>query len=143
MMELKQSWQHAYDLGRKLSDKYSTEDTALWSLDMDELEAVSGWATSAFFHAGFVGREPEWVEAIRYGEIPEAGRSINWADHSWEPGVSCVKIIRDGAKLDSLYDYTLGLYDGRERIKVAGWWLGQSGSDGEPCLIGCVKVEEA
>lgn len=140
-MELKKSWQHALDLGRKLSGKYATEEAALRSLDMDELESVIGWATGQFFTAGFNGRDPEWVEAVRYGEIPEGGRSINWADHSWEPGVSCVRILRDGISTNSLYDYTLGLYGGRELIKVAGWWLGQSGSDGEPCLIGCIKVD--
>lgn len=136
----KKSWQAAWELGRKLSAEYSTEDAAIASLDMDTLEKfeyVHGFAQ--FFHAGFVGRKPEWVTAIRYGEIPENDCSTNWADGSAEPGVSCVKIIRneEDAEYRSLYDITL---QDREVITVAGWWLGLSGSDGEPTLLGVTKI---
>lgn len=142
-MELKKSWAQAWDLGNKAAAEYESEDAALWTMDMDTLEkfdSIQGFG--AFFHAGFIGRKPEWVEAIRYGEIPAAGYSTNWADGSAEPGVSCVKIIRDEDDLNSsIYDVTLG-WQGRKKIRVAGWWLGLSGSDGEPCLLGAVKVND-
>lgn len=139
-MELKKSWKRAWELGRKLANEYSSEEAAMYAMDMDTLEdfaTIRGF--EEFFHAGFVGREPEWVEAIRYGEIPEDGYSINWADHTAEPGVSCVKILRSAADKDykSIYTYTCA---DRDLIKVAGWWLGLSGSDGEPTLLGAVKV---
>ena len=141
-MKLKKSWERAWNLGAEMAKDYEYENEALNSLSLDQLEDFSyivGY--SQFFHAGFEGREPEWVEAIRYGEIPEEGRSINWAENKWEPGVSCVKIIRteDDGDASSLYDITLG-WQGREKIRVAGWWLGLSGSDGEPTLLGCVRV---
>lgn len=139
-MELKKSWKRAWNLGREMSEKYSDEESALRDMDMDTLSDfnfIHGF--SSFFHAGFIGRDPEWVEAIRYGEIPENDYSINWADHTAEPGVSCVKIIRSesDANYASIYDVTCC---DRELIKVAGWWLGISGSDGEPTLLGVVKV---
>jgi len=139
-MELKKSWKRAWEMGRKAAMNYSSEKEALWAMDTDTLgdfECIHGF--DAFFHAGFIGREPEWVEAIRYGEIPERGYSINWADGSAEPGVSCVKIIRSAQdeEYSSLYDVTLS---DREKIRVAGWWLGLSGADGEPTLLGAVKV---
>ena len=141
-MELKKSWARAWKMGREAAKEYSSEETALQAMDIDTLEDfeyIHGFG--AFFHAGFIDRKPEWVEAIRYGEIPASGYSINWADGSAEPGVSCVKIIRneEDENIDSVYDVTLG-WQGREKIRVAGWWLGLSGSDGEPCLLGAVKV---
>ena len=132
-MELKKSWKRAWEMGRKAAENYTNENDALYAMDMDTLEdfnVIHGF--DSFFHAGFIGREPEWVEAIRYGEIPENDYSINWADHTAEPGVSCVKIIRseDDANYASLYDVTLA---DRTMIRVAGWWLGLSGSDGILC----------
>jgi hypothetical protein len=143
-MELKKSWARAWEMGSKAAKEYDSEDAAIWAMDMDTLEnfeCIHGFG--AFFHAGFIGRKPEWVEAIRYGEIPASGYSINWADGSAEPGVSCVKIIRNGddENCDSIYDVTLG-WQGRDKIRVAGWWLGLPGSDGEPCLLGAVKVSD-
>lgn len=139
-MELKKSWKAAWEKGAEMAKAYDSEDAACWAMSMDELEAVSGRFTSKFFHAGFVGREPEWVEAIRFGEIPECGYSRNWADGSVEPGVSCVKILREAGDedIEGIYAVTCG---DREKIRVAGWWLGLSGSDGEPCLLGAVKLD--
>lgn len=141
-MELKRIWQTAWDMGARAAQEYESEKDAINAMDMDTLENFAYCdGFSAFFHAGFTGREPEWVEAIRFGEIPERGYSVNWADGTAEPGVSCVKIIRneEDEKELSLYDVTLM---DRDRIRVAGWWLGLSGSDGEPTLLGAVKIEE-
>ena len=139
-MELKKSWKRAWMMGQEAAKRFSTEEEANQEMDIDTLEDfvyIDGF--SAFFHAGFIGREPEWVEAIRFGEIPECGYSMNWAEGKAEPGVSCVKIIRseEDEKEISLYD--LMLMD-REKIRIAGWWLGLSGSDGEPTLLGAVKI---
>lgn len=140
-MELKKSWQEAWELGREYSEKCGSIREAyvnLYWYDHPEMaEPSDTW--DDFFEAGFRGHEPEWVEAIRYGDIPERGFSINWADHSPEPGVSVVKIIREpGDEIDnSIYSITL---QNRKLIRVAGWWLGNTGSDGEACLRGCVKV---
>lgn len=139
-MELKKCWKRAWTMGQEAAKNYSTEEEALQAMELDELEDfayIRGF--SEFFHAGFIGRIPEWVEAIRYGGIPEEGFSTNWATGAAEPGVSCVKIIRseEDENAVSIYDVTLM---GREKIRIAGWWLGQSGSDGEPTLLGAVKI---
>lgn len=139
-MELRKSWRRAWETGRKAAQEFDSEMDALNAMDMDTLEDfeyIHGFG--AFFHAGFVGRDPEWVEAIRFGEIPECGYSMNWAEGKAEPGVSCVKIIRDESDANDLSLYDVTLMD-REKIRVAGWWLGLSGSDGEPTLLGAVKI---
>ena len=139
-MKLKKSWQKAWDLGRAAASEFSSEEEAVNAMDMDTLEdfgLIDGFP--AFFHAGYINRKPEWVEAIRFGEIPDRGYSINWSNGEAEPGVSCVKIIRDESDADTKSLYSLTLAD-RDIIRVAGWWIGLSGSDGEPTLLGAVKV---
>ena len=37
------------------------------------------------------------VSFIRYGDIPESGRSINWAENRYEAGVSCYLV--EGGKI--------------------------------------------
>ena len=135
--ELKKAWRRAWNLGRQYAEQFGDEDSAFNAMPLDELESfVSTVGFSEFFHAGFIGREPEWVEAIRYGDIPECGYSINHAESKREPGVSCVKIIRQPSdtNYDSIYDVTLGIGDDREQYRVHGWYLGGYGSDGEPCI---------
>lgn len=84
------------------------------------------------FKSGLDGREPEWVEAWRYGSIPENGRSTNWATGEFESGISCVQIDR-GNEHTTIYDTIYGV-QGISKIKIAGWYIGLSGSDGEPLL---------
>jgi hypothetical protein len=133
----------AYQRGRELSGQYDNESDACNSMSLSELENFLDFEYSQFFHAGFVGREPEYVTAIRYGKVPENGRSRNYSDGSYENGVSCVKIIRNESDADykSIYDVTLG-YQGIEKIVVEGWYLGQTGSDGEPLLVCAKEVKD-
>lgn len=141
--ELPKSWRKAWELGREFAGEGYTLKDSYYAMDGDLLEWICSDAElDAFYRAGFNGREPELVEAIRYGEVPECGRSINYADNSWEDGVSCVTLIREESDRNykSLYDVTLG-WAGRERITVSGWYLGGSGSDGEPLIWGAKKIE--
>ena len=141
MKELKKCWKKSWELGAKYAAMYDSEREAVEAMPFSETEYIFADrdGCAQFFHAGFVGREPEWVEAERFGDIPECGFSINWAENQWEPGVSVVKIIRteDDAHYagDTLYNMM-----GREKIRVAGWWLGLCGSDGEPTLLGCERA---
>ena len=136
MKELKKCWKKSWEMGAELATQYDNEIDAFASLPIsDQAYIVADFdGCEQFFHAGFVGREPEWVEAERFGEIPESGFSMNWAEMKSEPGVSVVKIIRQDA--DETYaDGTVYAMLGREKIRVAGWWLGLCGSDG--VLIVC------
>ena len=140
--ELKKMWQKSYDLGVKYAERFETEREALNAMPFSDLAYIThdSDGCSEFFHAGFVGREPEWVEAYRFGEIPSGCYSVNYIEHKYEPGISCVNIIRDeeAAKKDAMS--TLYAMLGRDLIRVGGWWLGLNGSDGEPTLLGCVKI---
>lgn len=141
-MKLTGKFESFYRLGINAAERFDSEREALEAMiGSGEIDyfAVSAVGFDQFFHAGFVGREPEWVEAYRYGELPDAGRSINYAEDKWEPGVSVVKIIR-GETDEEYADGTLYNMLGREKIRVAGWYLGNVGSDGEPTLLGCVKI---
>jgi hypothetical protein len=137
-MELTNRQRKWYNLGAEMAKEYADERQACYAMDDDILEdlAIGTWSNGAWFHAGFVGIEPEYVEAVRFGAIPEDGRSINHAERKYEDGVSCVKIIRSEADRNakSIYDVTLG-YQGIEKNIISGWYLGGSGSDGEPLLV--------
>lgn len=127
-----------YEAGRKYGDlcnhSWNTAmyyDTPFTDSDMMQWD----YASHRFFEAGFDGDDfPEIVQAVRFGKIPESGRSINWAENQCERGVSCVKIIRDQKDLDykSIYDVTLC---GRDKYIVEGYYFGDYGSDGEPLLV--------
>jgi len=106
----------------------------------ERIDLVSESADQPFFKAGFNGSEPEWVQAVRFGEIPESGRSTNWATGETEYGVSTVYIIREGVAQDPcIYDVIYGAQD-IDKIVIEGWYLGFSGADGEPLLHFAKKV---
>lgn len=136
MTSRQQKW---FDLGVKMATKYACKDDAYDALDSDLSDSLmyGRHSNGLFFLAGFIGRQPEWRTGYRYGEIPESGRSANHADGTWEDGVSCICLDADR---ESIYDVTLG-WQGIEKIKIGGWYIGGAGSDGEPLLIDCEKIE--
>lgn len=137
-MELTNRQRKWYDLGVEMAKEYADERQAYYAMDDDALEdlAVGTWSNNAWFRAGFIGRYPEYVQAVRFGAIPSEGQSINHADGTAEDGVSCIKIVRSSGDEDtkSIYDVTLG-HQGVEKNIISGWYLGGSGSDGEPLLV--------
>lgn len=141
-MELTNRQTRWYNMGADDAKQFASEDEALRSMDPETLsDMVTGkWSDETWYHAGFTGRTPEYVSAVRFGAIPADGRSINHADGTAENGVSCVKIIRNAedASTSSIYDVTLGM-QGIKKVTVSGWYLGGTGSDGEPLLIDAVE----
>ena len=137
--------EEAYQTGAELSRKYPgyDYDSALRRFAYEDWDAFE---RAMPFHrpdkwewivqSGFAGRRPEFVRAIRYGEIPKSGRSTNHATGELEKGVSAVKIIRKPEDFNkkSIYDATLGWQDISKSI-IEGWYIGSYGSDGEPLLI--------
>lgn len=142
-MELNNRQRKWYDLGVEMAKEFDSEEAAGYALDSETLEelALGNWSNNVWFHAGFIGREPEYVQAVRFGTVPSSGRSKNHAEGNFEKGVSCIKIIRTEADKDtkSIYDVTLG-YQGVEKVIIGGWYLGGSGSDGEPLLVDAAKL---
>lgn len=141
--EMKKCWKKSYEMGRRYAEMYEYETEALDAMPFEDLRYISADLDGCgeFFHAGFVGREPEWVEAYRFGELPEGCYSINYVEHKHEPGISCVCIIRDEETARKDAENTLYAMMGRDLIRVGGWWLGLSGSDGEPTLLGCTVID--
>ena len=110
----------------------------LSNYDPDLLEAMANETQTvpeAWVWGGYHGRKPEYRTAYRYGELPKSGRSTNWADNTRENGVSMIGF----EDTSSIYDVTLGGQD-IPKIKVEGWYLGDSGADGEPILVDCKKI---
>ena len=153
---MKESWLQRYEEGKRLSEKYKDYDydsafRAALDYDYDivagMIEDIEEWGPKTqfirgqFFKAGFYGDVPEYVSAVRYGEIPENGRSKNWAEGTLEQGVSVIGIVRkeNDFEMKSMYDVTLGM-QGIKKYEVRGWFLGRTGSDGEPLLL-MPKVE--
>ncbi len=146
MKELTKRNLYWLNCGREYAAKGYSDNSELYhSMDWDELEAYvnSSFESQECFHAGLIGREPEYVEAIRFGEIPECGQSTNWAEGTLENGVSCVKIIRSLEDLEtkSIYDATCG-WLGAKKYLVGGWYIGRTGSDGEPLLFHAEIIRE-
>ena len=144
-MELNQIQKEAYEVGKRLAAEFEGYSRQMaqrlapaWFYEATEKLRENN--TFEFYMAGFHGIEPEWVEAYRYGEIPESGLSTNWATGESEHGVSCVAIIGErNENAKTVYDTIYGL-QGIQKIKIAGWNLGFTGSDGEPLLSGAVRV---
>lgn len=94
-------------------------------------------AASNKFHDKWDNADNAWV---RYGELPEGGRSKNYAENALEPGVSVFsgKVVPgtdEGMALPK-YNQELGSYLSllsRPLYQVEGEFIG-NGSDGEPVL---------
>ena len=93
-----------------------------------------------WYYAGARDEMPEYRLAIRYGDIPEEGRSRNWATGELERGVSAVDFLTDKTQgKQTIYDAIYGIQDATKNI-IGGWDFGIFGSDGEPLLVGATNV---
>jgi hypothetical protein len=81
---------------------------------------------------------------IRFGNIPEGGKSYNHMNESFEDGVSCYRVARVGGKwlIDGAYgSYRQMFFSDRPMLEVGGREIG-TGSDGEPILADAVVVRK-
>jgi hypothetical protein len=96
---------------------------------------------AVFFKAGRAGREiPVWAWGWRWGDLPESGKSRNWADDRNEPGVSCIHVEGDDWESSSS---TFEMFNkkGRTKVYCAGWTVMHArGSDSEPLLAGAIRI---
>lgn len=93
-----------------------------------------------WYYAGARDEMPEYRLAIRYGDIPEEGRSRNWATGELERGVSAVDFLTDKTQgKQTIYDAIYGIQDTTKNI-IGGWDFGIFGSDGEPLLVGAKNI---
>lgn len=72
-----------------------------------------------YFNAGMRGELPQYRLAIRFGKIPENGRSKNWGTGELERGVSVVNFLNSKTQNEkTLYDYVYGM-QGTEKLSSA------------------------
>jgi hypothetical protein len=126
----------AYELGVKLSEKYSGDlKAAIYGEDIDYI--FNDHLLTASWEAGFNGSpQPVWAEGWRLGNIPSAGRSYNYRDNHPEPGVSMMWVKDENGNEYYTEDKLSAAFISRrtKRVYYSGWLVG-FGSDGEPCLL--------
>ena len=83
-------------------------------------------------------QSPQYVSAIRIGEVPKDGKSFNFRDQFFEPGVSVLSL--EGQKRTD--NQTFDKFNSGKKIRVHGYLHFKTGSDGEPIIVGAVKTQD-
>lgn len=81
--------------------------------------------------------EGQTIVGYRYGEAPEGGRSWNYREKEWEPGVSMAQVGFD-KEIGSFA--VMGSAETRKKCYYAGTICGQTGGDGEICLSNVRRI---
>jgi len=96
---------------------------------------LTGWRTGSLQAAHEMGMEGisiNWDKIVigeRYGDLPETGRSFNYADNTAEFGVSLSNIKGEKEIGSSMW------FSDRKKVEVRGILLPVTGSDGEPLIL--------
>ena len=133
--DLAEAWEYGKQ-AQGLSDRDTAEKTPSWVFDF-------GFETSEFFEAGRRGESPEYVVGFRFGNLPERGRSTNWADNTAEPGVSLAYAHRrPEQETNPMTMIGVGL---RKKVLLGGWAFPKSrwGSDGEIVILNPTQIKSA
>lgn len=110
-------------------------------LTLDKLSYLS-YTGYEFLRAGAIGRAmPVWVTGWRYGGLPrdregDVRPSYNYRDQQPERGVSLVA-VDGGAPCRSF-----AVLEAKKRgvVRVGGFLVEDTGSDGEPLVVGAVEL---
>lgn len=82
---------------------------------------------------------------MRFGQIPESGRSYNFRDDFYEDGISCYEAVKIGeyyvANVKNPFTYW-GYADTKKCYLVDGTLLNKNGSDNEPLLQNAKIIRE-
>lgn len=109
--------------------------------------------TAAALDAATQADAAKWACAescyLRYGDLPDTGKSHNYRDGTVEAGVSVFRgqILPDGtARATVSHNYEMGTLlslqaEGRPLYLVTGVYIGD-GSDGEPVLADCTIIRQ-
>ncbi len=129
----------AYEAGRQAGKEYATIHDAVYAGAFDGAYHPT---ESTAWEMGFNGRELESVVGWRYGDLPQDGRSINYADNSYECGVSLMGLDADGCEHTSPQLEVANIaISNRAIVKVRGYLAGY-GYDGEPLVIGAEIIND-
>ena len=138
---------NAFRAGASLGKRYDYDADRFFAAVRAGEEDVPDWfgmgstvTAERFFEQGLSGYDmPEYVVAIRIGDVPDSQHSFNFRDQKFEKGVSVLRVL--GTK-DST-DHTYESFNPGKRILVGGFRLdGVHGSDGEPLIVGADKIRD-
>lgn len=139
-------WQReAIDLGRSvrasmLADGNVNGDPSRYMTSDDSYRVIQSDEFYLWFRLGVEGHEdPEFVTAVRIGEIPKTKVSRNFRDQFQENGVSVLWIEGDE---NDRGDGTFEIFNDGKKIRIAGWRSPWRGSDGEPLLLSPKKLSD-
>jgi hypothetical protein len=147
--ELPPSAKEAYEIGARIGKQYDYDEGkflyALRSGDLDLpdylfFNGIEGY----FFDAGRAGKAmpSEFVFAERIGDIPQAGVSYNFRDQHPESGVSVLGLLDPEKGLVRQNDGMFEIFNDGVHHYVSGWLINETGSDGEPLLLGAKRFKE-
>jgi hypothetical protein len=147
--ELPPSAKEAYEIGARVGKRYGYNEgkflDALRSGELDlPIHLFFNGIEGTFFDAGVAGKPmpSEFVFAERIGEISKAGVSYNFRDQHPEKGVSVLGLLDPERGLVRQNDGMFELFNDGKHHYVSGWLLDETGSDGEPLLIGARRFNE-
>lgn len=137
--EIPNDLREAWEIGRKVAGMSDTE--AVYSGLVPDWVFNFGHEVTEFYEAGRREETPEFVVGWRRGDLPEGGRSRNYASNEAEPGVSIAYAHRrDDMELNAITMMGVG---GRKKVFVEGWAFPKSrwGSDGEIVILNAKEIE--
>jgi hypothetical protein len=95
----------------------------------------------AFYQSGSQGlAQPSFTRGSRFGDAPKDGRSWNYREQEYEPGVSIARVDHPDFK-----DYEWADMGGnrqRDLRHYEGWLLPLKGSDDEPLMVGLKAIQK-
>jgi hypothetical protein len=144
----------AFDWGRRVRDAAGTPRPGRgfyekWayggvpSLPEKNFDIVASWEGSApnknaFYLSGLMGDElPVFATGSRYGNAPSGGRSYNYREQIFEPGVSMAKVEHPNFKDWEWFD---AFNKNRPIVPYEGYLLPMKGSDDEPLMVALRKL---
>lgn len=133
---------HRKFINKKIADKYSAYQSDLKKAE-DEFENIYDQLENNIIKKISENEKNFPIVYIRFGKIPESGKSYNFRDRFFEDGVSTFKARKIG--INYIIDVAGGIftYGGYVESKTAylidGDLLETTGSDGEP-LLSNVKI---
>jgi hypothetical protein len=137
--------QAAYEAGKREGAKYDNDlrkfDAAARHGDAEYPSHAETPANpkTLFWEAGFRGLDvPQKVQAERIGEVPKEGRSFNFREQQFEPGVSVLNVVGQKPTDNGTYEK----FNPGKKVVVEGYLHYKTGADGEPIIVGAKKVKD-
>jgi hypothetical protein len=139
----------AYNAGKRLGERFQHKQAAFLDALASDLDVPHDFLDFGmdgyFFDRGFNGESApsRFVFAERIGNLPGRGVSYNYRDERHEKGVSVLGLLDPDLGLVSQNDGMFEAFNpSRNRNYIGGWLIEETGSDGEPLLLGAKQFKD-